>query len=353
MRARRATVLACLACLACLATAPFAAFALAGCQLVGGLEAKELVVPLDAGADSTEAEAEAGETYVPEPEPADCRDVDPKYTSARFHIPTDGPDGTSFVVDEAGGVVTDKTTGLMWQQKTGFLPRAEATCDCTNLALAGYTDWRLPSFVELITIVDYAKNPRASGAGTQPAVNVAIFPDNEIGAYWTTTSRAGVEGIYAIDFADGRVVQFTDKGLGDSYYRCVRTAVRPPAIGARFQVTGGTATDAYTGLTWARASSPSKMTYAQSAGYCAALKVDGTGGFRLPTIKELVSLVDKNLKSYPRIDKTAFPSPRQESLFSATKYAADPTGQAWKVSLADGQYFPGIADDPTYAMCVR
>jgi hypothetical protein len=343
VRALRATVLA------------LAPFALAACQLLGGLEAKELVNDsLDGGAESA-ADVGTGEVYVPEPEPADCHDVDPKYTSARFHMPGDGPDGTSFTVDDAAGVVTDKTTGLMWQRKTGSLPRAEATCDCTKLVLAGYTDWRLPSYVELITIVDYAKNPDANGTGTtQPAINVAVFPDTEIGAYWTTTSRSGgLDDIYALDFIDGRVIQFTDKGLGESYYRCVRTAVPPAEIGARFTVNGGTATDAYTGLTWARASSPTKLTYAQSAGYCAGLKVDGTGGFRLPAIKELVGLVDKNLKNYPPVDKTAFPSVKQESLFSSTKYAADPTGQAWKVSLSDGQFFRGIDDDATYAMCVR
>lgn len=336
-----------------LAAVALASVAIAGCQLLFGLESKELAgVSADAG-DESVAEA-GGDVFVPPPEPADCHDIDPKYASARFRIPGDGPDGTSYTVDAAAGVVTDKTTGLMWQRKTGLMPLAEATCGCTQLVFAGYTDWRLPSFAELVTIVDYAKNPDPNGTGTtQPAINLAVFPDTEISPYWTTTSRKPLEDIYAIDFIDGRVVQFTDKGLGQSNFRCVRTAVQPPQIGARFAVTGGTANDAYTGLTWARESSPTKLTYAESAGYCAGLKVDGAGGFRLATIKELVGLVDLTLKNYPHVDKTAFPNPRQETLFSSTRYAADPLGQAWKVSLADGVYFRGIANDATYAMCVR
>jgi hypothetical protein len=326
--------------------------ALGGCQLLFGLEPKELATDaVDAAIDGADA---AVDGYVAPPEPADCHEIDPKYMSARFPMPPDGPDGTSYIVEPTAGVVIDKTTGLMWQQKTQLMPWEAAKCACGQLVLSGYTDWRLPSFVELITIVDYAQNPDRNGTGTTlPATNLAVFPDTEIDGYWTTTARAAQKDIYAIDFIDGRVIQYTDLGAGDSYFRCVRTHTPPPEIGSRWAVTGGTANDAYTGLTWARDSSPTKLTYAQAAGYCAGLAVDGRGGFRLATIKELVGLVDPNLTNYPRVDKTAFPMPRQESIFSSTRYAADPTGQAWKVSLADGIFFRGIADDPTYAMCVR
>lgn len=333
--------------------AALALVGLAGCQLVFGVESKDLAA--DAGAASDAGDAAQSEAFVPPPEPADCYETDPKYASARFRIPTDGLDGTAYDIDEAGGVVTDKITGLMWQRTTGRASFDEATCTCTKLVLAGYTDWRLPSFAELVTIVDYAKNPDPNGTGTtQPVVNGAAFPDTAIEGYWTSTRGLG-KSLLEVDFIDGRVLIVTDADggdTGDSSFRCVRTAVQPPAIGSRFAVDGGTARDAYTGLTWARESSPAKVTYPEAAGYCASLKVDGAGGFRVPTIKELVGLVDPNLK-YPQLDKKAFPSPRQESVFSSTRYAADPLGQAWKVTLTDPGYFRGIADDPTYTMCVR
>ena len=87
LTALRATILA------------FALLGLAACQLVGGLEAKELIKESLDGAADASADVSALDSYAPPPEPADCHDVDPKYASARFAIPGDGPDGTSFTVE--------------------------------------------------------------------------------------------------------------------------------------------------------------------------------------------------------------------------------------------------------------
>ena len=65
------------------------------------------------------------------------------------------------------GTVTDKVTGLMWQQQTMMqgqmspplyvtLTFINANSYCPSLSLGGYNDWRLPSLVELISIADYS-----------------------------------------------------------------------------------------------------------------------------------------------------------------------------------------------------
>src|SRR5690606_16022013 len=65
------------------------------------------------------------------------------------------PNPQSFEV-RAGGIVHDRVTDLMWQQTVGSeqLTFADANQHCEQLSLGKYDDWRLPSRVELISILD-------------------------------------------------------------------------------------------------------------------------------------------------------------------------------------------------------
>src|SRR5262249_7856188 len=73
------------------------------------------------------------------------------------------------------GVVIDQVTGLHWQRAvelggdggTRTLSWTDAQTYCANLALAG-GGWRVPTKIELLSIVDYTKN--------QPAINPTPFP---------------------------------------------------------------------------------------------------------------------------------------------------------------------------------
>src|SRR5690606_40739398 len=55
-------------------------------------------------------------------------------------------------------VVFDRVTGLMWQ--TAAAPdsiKADAVADaCEELTLAGYSDWRMPRLMELVSLIDHA-----------------------------------------------------------------------------------------------------------------------------------------------------------------------------------------------------
>jgi hypothetical protein len=70
--------------------------------------------------------------------------------------------------DNGDGTVTDNVTGLMWQQTVSTMnyPPSSAATYCTALTVGGHSDWRVPSLVELISIVDYDSSSPAIPPGT-------------------------------------------------------------------------------------------------------------------------------------------------------------------------------------------
>ncbi|MBW1691387.1 MAG: DUF1566 domain-containing protein, partial [Deltaproteobacteria bacterium] len=118
--------------------------------------------------------------------------------------------------DNCDGTVTDNVTGLMWQQEDDDITRTwdEACAYCSGLTLACYSDWRLPSVMELMSIVNY---------GTyDPSIETTYFPNTNAAFYWTSTT-------YALNSADAWCVGFNDGNadnvahIDHDYVRCVRS----------------------------------------------------------------------------------------------------------------------------------
>lgn len=113
--------------------------------------------------------------------------------------------------DNGNGTVTDKNTGLMWQKgenpSTYNWYQASGTYDvtynstsqdvCGSLVLGYYSDWRLPSKKELITIVDY------SWLYPKPNINTIYFPNAYADIYWTSTPRVGADDAWIVYFDGG------------------------------------------------------------------------------------------------------------------------------------------------------
>lgn len=71
----------------------------------------------------------------------------------------------------------------------------------------------------------------------------------------------------------------------------------------------GTVYDKKTKLTWQQAVSTTRYEWAGAQSYCAqAGTILGGSGWRVPTAKELMSIVDLSRTTSPLIDTTAFPS---------------------------------------------
>lgn len=121
--------------------------------------------------------------------------------------------------------------------------------------------------------------------------------------------------------------------------------------------------DEKTGLLWAR-SHASQRTYDQAKLYCGDLEIErGTEiekDFRLPTVKELLTLVDEQPRAvyvngtlrYPRIDPNAFPDTPMANFWSVTP---DPnnSGWVWLVGFDTGRMTAQGLENSAYVRCVK
>ncbi len=111
----------------------------------------------------------------------------------------------------------------------------------------------------------------------------------------------------------------------------------------RYVTTADTVLDTATQLTWQRQASPA-MSWNDAVTYC-------TGGWRVPRLKELQTLVDVS-RQQPAIDAGAFPQTPPLQFWTATIQASN-VNSAWSVNFNHG----AINGDPltqlNHVRCVR
>jgi hypothetical protein len=114
----------------------------------------------------------------------------------------------------------------------------------------------------------------------------------------------------------------------------------------------GTVYDTKSKLTWQRTVSSTTYTWADAKTYCAGVGASlGGTGWRLPTLKELQTIVDYS-QSIPSIDSTAFPSTPATWFWSASPVAGS-SSDAWGVSFSDGDSGDSVVSDSSSVRCVR
>jgi hypothetical protein len=227
------------------------------------------------------------------------------------------------VVSADGLTVTDTITGLVWQRDTSGLRAGcsdghdclweEAEAYCASLVLGGLSGWRLPAAKELDTIVDYTAN--------DPAIDPTAFPNTSAEGAWTSSPCAGAEGAArAVNVGDGN----SYCALGATYQvRCVRGSRCYPT--SRFvALDGGLVRDTLTNLVWQQQVSTTHVTWGEAQTYCSSLGA----GFRLPTIKELESILD--LTRADPIYEKAFPSTPGEAFWTSSA--------AWDIDFSYNTY---------------
>jgi hypothetical protein len=122
------------------------------------------------------------------------------------------------------------------------------------------------------------------------------------------------------------------------------------APAGRYTTSGGTVYDTKTKLTWQQAVAPGTYTWANAKAYCAGLSLNGTG-WRLPTIKELQTIVDES-QTNPSIDTTAFPSTPAQSFWSSSPLAGS-SSNAWLVDFSFGYTNNNDVSSASLVRCVR
>ncbi len=123
----------------------------------------------------------------------------------------------SYTRDDEKEIVTDNITKLQWQDdeeaKTIYKNWQDARDYCSNLNLGGYTDWRLPSVVELQSIVVDGKY--------NPAIDTTVFVNYASSFYWSSTTYASYTyNAWEVNF--NKAYTFNYYKLYDAFVRCVR-----------------------------------------------------------------------------------------------------------------------------------
>jgi hypothetical protein len=253
-----------------------------------------------------------------------------------------------------GDVVLDEITGLMWQRIIdsgpgdggGFVwPAARAHCE--ELSLAGFSDWRLPTRIELVSLVDFTR--------AEPAIDVEAFPATPTAWTWSQSpAKEPSNFIWYVNFFYG----YTNSNdpVYSQQVRCVRRAGSASAAeGASptfvYEIGAETVRDVQRGLTWQRRVPTDSFSADDASAYCAGLELDGERGFRLPSMKELQTIVLEE-HADPAIDTQVFPDTPSEQFWTSSRLAVD-AEQAWFVLFYDGYALYTDANTPYRVRCVR
>lgn len=220
-------------------------------------------------------------------------------------------------------VVLDRVTGLEWQRA---VPLAsfdwwEARDHCAALLLDGSNDWRLPSRVELVSLLDFGE--------LAPTIDLEAFPDTPSDFFWTSSPVPFLNLAYGVRFELGFIYDHDPYGSGR--VRCVRGTYTAPE--PRFTYDAEVVADQATGLEWQR-QHQSAMDWLDALAYCEGLDLGGHQDWRLPNLKEQQTLVDDR-RLQPCIDVVAFPGTPAEWFWSSTPIQYPPN-EGWSTSFTDG-----------------
>lgn len=244
------------------------------------------------------------------------------------------------------GVVLDRVTGLMWQREPKSPGSfADADAGCSALDLAGFCDWRLPTRIELVSLIDFTRSA--------PALD-ALFPTTS-GEFWSTSVVGSNRWRIG---ADGATRASSEAMAPTAAARCVRVQTPHPSPAQHYETGGQSPNDWVkdngTGLTWQRRIGTTKFSYAEAGPHCAAW---GDGGFRVPSMKELQTLVDETKDPSSLIDTDVFPdSPTATgATFWTSTLSANRPSHAWFLRGATMLDAAVDADlvAPFYVRCVR
>lgn len=224
--------------------------------------------------------------------------------------------------DNGDGTVTDKKTGLMWQQvpTTSTFTWQEAVDHCESLELNGYDDWRIPSCKELYSISDFSSGWPYLNTTYFTLASGQITKDEQ---YWSsnfyvgTTVEGGSNAAFGVNYVTGHIKAYPAVAGGPVGGKYVR-AVRGDSYGVNEYVNigDGTITDNASGLMWAQDDNGEGIDWEDALDYAENSNYAGHFDWRLPNVKELQSIVDYSYS--PSATNAANVGPAIDPLFNCT-----------------------------------
>jgi hypothetical protein len=213
----------------------------------------------------------------------------------------------------SGHTVLDRLTGLIWLRDAnapGFPITWQEALDFINAmnerGHAGHRDWRLPDRRELFSLISFDRANPALAKG-HPFANVFN------GWYWTATwSAMHPAQAWHVQLSGGRMFWGTRTGFelvwpvrGVSHALPVTGAgdsINAPWPAPRFVRQGPAVFDALTGLTWTAFADLTHGPAGWGEAFAAIARLNrdrfaGIDRWRLPTIRELESLIDASRHS--------------------------------------------------------
>jgi len=264
--------------------------------------------------------------------------------------------------DNGDGTVSDLVTGLMWTQSPDLnadgvitskdkLAIAEAASKAGEARTGGYSDWRLPTIKELYSLITFnGVDPRledTDSRGLTPFIDTRYFKfaygdikagERIIDAQFATSSMyvgqtggPDMQTMFGVNFADGRIKGYGIGPTGNKkffvYY--VRGNLSYGVNNFRDNA-DGTITDLATTLMWAQCDSGTGMDWEKAQIWASkknAEKYSGHDDWRLPTAKELQSLVDYTRA--PGVTNSAAIDPLFQSTMITNEAAQEDYGCYW------------------------
>ena len=280
------------------------------------------------------------EITCPTSETADFYGQDAQYAKAGYCYPQ------SFTVKTVSGknIVVDNNTGLEWQQtisEDSFIWK-DALSHCENLEYGGYSDWRLPTPQELLTIVDNSKYALT--------IDSTYFP-NMKNTFWTGQENSGdtSRGFYFSAYYGG---VWRDKLKTEtSNVICVRGNELAQSTFTTKTINGNEiVTDSTNNLMWQKNYSNSTYTWINALKYCENLTHAGYNDWRLPNRNEAISLFDFEKSNAPYSE---FPDMPNSGFWSSSNYSGN-NSAAWSILFYDGQFAYTYSKSKSFKVrCVR
>lgn len=232
--------------------------------------------------------------------------------------------------DNGDGTILDTATNLTWQ-KCSRGQNNDGTCSgsattanwtdansyCNSLSLAGKT-WRLPTRLELETLVDHGQNA--------PAIHGTYFPGTPAHEFWTSSRFMTTSSAWYVHFTYGNTDRISDT---NSYrVRCVSGRSRDHKN--RFILReDGDIYDMSTGIVWKKCNEGESGSncIGTATTYTWEQAVTACGTYSLPTANALRSLAEADMSVFPT---------QSGNYWSVTAHSVSPGTHAWFADTLTG-----------------